>query len=234
MEQETVKEENEKTIQSELTLQFQKLRQGLTMSSAIKLAVLTGTGLLGRVALQAVPSVEPIVPLAIVTSFFLGYRYGMPAGMGSFYLSNFLVWGGQGPWTIFQVIGTGAAALTGGLFGKISKSKYSLLGAALVGTLLYEFIVDLSFAFFGFLSPFLLFIAPLPFTLIHIASSLGFCSLLYAFKDKISDIVHDVCEIRIHSLRRVVSRSGDIRGKQLERVHHVLTFRRWRPRNSDD
>ncbi|MFH1294629.1 MAG: hypothetical protein ABIH90_01655, partial [Candidatus Aenigmatarchaeota archaeon] len=100
-------ETREKTIQTEMLLQFQRLKQGVALSSILKLAALTSLGVMGRVALQWIPSVEPIVPLAIVVSFFLGYKYGVSSGMGAFYASNFLVWGGQGPWTIFQVVGTG-------------------------------------------------------------------------------------------------------------------------------
>ena len=220
----------EKTVQSEFVLQVQKLCQGLTMASLLKLTALTGLGLLGRVALQGIPSVEPIVPMAIVVSFFLGYKYGLPSGMASFYLSNFLVWGGHGPWTVFQVLGTGAAALAGGFFGRLSKSRYSLIAAAVLGTLFYELIVDLSFLAFGFFSPFLLFILPLPFTITHIASSLGFSLVLYAFKDKISEITNEILEIRLHSLRRVVSGSRDIHGEQPERLVRGLSVRRWKLR----
>lgn len=214
-------------IQHELTLQFQKLKQRLTLSSMLKLITLTSLGIIGRVALQWLPSVEPIVAISIGTSFFLGYRYGLPSGMSAFYLSNFLVWGGQGPWTIFQVIGTGAASLTGYLFGRASKSKYSLLFATVLGTLAYELIVDMSFMTFGILSPVILFLVPLPFTITHIISSTGFSMVIYGFKDKISDILHETFELRLHSIRRLASGDGNASGKQLDRFVHVLSIRRW-------
>lgn len=227
-------ETKEKTIQSEILLQFQRLKQGVTLSSMLKLATLTSLGVMGRVALQWIPSVEPIVPLAIVVSFFLGYKYGVPTGMGAFYMSNFLVWGGQGPWTIFQVIGTGVAGLTGGMFGRLSKSKYSLLAAAFIGTLFYELIVDMSFLIFGLFSPLLLFIMPLPFTVTHITSSVGFSMILYGFKDKISDILHEIYELRIHSIRHIASAGSNLHGRKLGRIVRTITVRRWRPGKGDD
>lgn len=219
----------QESIQKELTVQVQRL--GLSSSSLMKLAALTGVGLLGRVALQWVPSVEPLVPLSIAVSFFLGYKYGLPSGMASFYASNFLVWGGQGPWTLFQVLGTGAAALIGSGFGKISKSKYSLAAAAAIGTLAYDLIADLSFAFFGFFSPFLLFVLPLPFTAVHIASSVGFAMVIYGFKDKIGGLM-DELEVCLRGIGRHTHRSGVDGGKPVDRT--VRVFARWRLRKGKD
>jgi hypothetical protein len=171
--------------QSSLTIILQKLRQKNLLSVALKLSLLTGIGVFGRFAFQWLPSVEPIVPLAIAMGFFLGYKYALPSGMGAFYLSNFFVWGWQGPWTIFQVAGTGLAALTGSVFGRVSKSKYSFFTSVIIGTVLYEIMVDLTWLWMaGIFSFELMFLAALPFSLIHMGSSFGFSLVIYGFKDK--------------------------------------------------
>ena len=175
--------------QKSLVITLQKLGQKNVLAIVLKLSLLTGIGIFGRFVFQWLPSVEPIVPLAIAIGFFLGYKYALPSGMGAFYLSNYLVWGWQGPWTIFQVAGTGAAAMIGDGFGRISRSKYSFFASVILGTIAYEMIVNLTWILFlGFFSFELAYLSALPFTLIHIGSSLGFALVIYGFKDKLSEL----------------------------------------------
>jgi hypothetical protein len=150
-------------------------------------AIITATGVAGRVALQHVPSVEPLIAVAAATGFYFGTKEGMIAGGTGYYLSNFLVYGGQGPWTAFQVAGAALAGASGGLIGKASEGKYAFLSSAVVGVLIYEILVNigsLGFASFtgvgiGYLA------AALPFTATHIASTIGFGLMLYGSKEKI-------------------------------------------------
>jgi hypothetical protein len=217
MEQETEQKLREKDDQSTLTITLQKLRQKNLLAVVLKLSLLTGIGIGGRFAFQWLPSVEPIVPLAIAVGFFLGYRYALPSGMGAFYISNFFVWGLQGPWTIFQIAGTGLAALTGDFFRRISKSRYSFFTSVILGTVLYEIAVNFTWVFlFGFFSLELAFLAALPFTLIHIGSSFGFSLFIYGFKDKLSELNKEdiLYELKVLAGRRFGggnSRSGKLR-----------------------
>lgn len=148
---------------------------------------LTAAGVAGRVALQHIPSVEPLVAVAAATGFYFGAKKGAVAGASGFYISNFLVYGGQGPWTVFQVLGAATAGLSGGLLGKVSEGRYTFLSSALVGVIAYEFFVNLgSLTFATFTGIGATYLASsVPFVLTHIASTIGFGLILYGFKEKI-------------------------------------------------
>lgn len=150
-------------------------------------AVLTASGIAGRVALQHIPSVEPLVAIAAATGFYFGTRQGMIAGGTGYYLSNFLVYGGQGPWTAFQIVGAAAAGASGGLIGKVSEGKYAFLSSAMVGVLMYELFINIgSLGFASFTGMGLAYLAAaVPFTVTHIASTIGFGLILYGSREKI-------------------------------------------------
>lgn len=161
---------------------------GSLISSALATTVaLTASGIAGRVALQHVPSVEPLIAVAAATGFYFGARKGVLAGATGFYLSNFLVFGGQGPWTVFQVLGAGAAGLSGGIFGKFFNGRTAFFTSAFIGVAAYEILVNLgSLTFAAFTGVGVSYmVSALPFTLTHIASTLGFGLILYGAKEKI-------------------------------------------------
>ncbi|MFB6204760.1 MAG: hypothetical protein ABEJ75_03885 [Candidatus Nanohaloarchaea archaeon] len=149
-------------------------------------AALTATGIAGRVLLQHSPSVEPIVAIAVGIGFIHDWRHGASSGASGFFLSNFLVWGGQGPWTVFQVIGAGAAGATGGLFSRFSSSRTMFFASLVAATVLYEFSVNLGSLVYGMgaLNPAFL-AAAVPFGLIHLTSSISFGAMIYGFKERI-------------------------------------------------
>ncbi|MFB6192993.1 MAG: hypothetical protein ABEK00_01980 [Candidatus Nanohaloarchaea archaeon] len=167
----------------------QVLEESESSSSAKTAAVvtaLTTSGIIGRVALQHVPSVEPLIAVAAATGFYFGTREGIAAGASSYYISNFLVWGGQGPWTFFQALGAGAAGASGGLAGQIGEGRNAFLASTIVGVLAYEVVVNVSsFVFMpsGLSIAFLA--ASAPFVLTHLASTVGFGFMLYGAKDRI-------------------------------------------------
>ena len=153
---------------------------------AIFLAAL-GAAVLGRVALQWVPSVEPIIPIAVAIGMIYGAKEGFMLGSSAYVISNFFVWGLQGPWTIFQAIGAGLAGALGGIFGRGKSNNWKdLLVWSIIGTVVFEVIV--TFAGFGmgiglFGSGFWLFLLPvyfatsLPFMAAHIGSNAVFARL---------------------------------------------------------
>lgn len=148
-------------------------------------AMLAGGGVAGRVALQGVPSVEPLVPLAIATGFYVSWRHGAAVGMSGFYASNFLVWGGHGPWTVFQCLGAGMAAVAGALFARMGDGRRVFVGSLVAGTLLYEVAVNLGSVV---TTPWMLaagvagMVAALPYAAVHIGSSLGFGGVFYGLR----------------------------------------------------
>ena len=150
--------------------------------------LLTAAGVLGRVALQYVPSVEPLTPMAVLIGLLFGPFAGFASGASGFYASNFLVWGGQGPWTVLQCAGAGLAGALGGLAGKGNRSPLAAVAATICGVLLYETVVTLGSAALVSLSApfaFLYVLTSLPFSFVHLTSSTGFMLAFYACKDDV-------------------------------------------------
>lgn len=150
-------------------------------------SALLATAVLGRVALQFVPSIEPIIPFAIIAGFLFGIKEGFLLGATAYTASNFFVWGLQGPWTIFQALGAGIAGGLAGFAGKGKKTNWKdIVIWSVIGTLVFEFLMNISGALLGIalfpgvgllLIP-LYFLTALPFSAAHIAANIGFARLL--------------------------------------------------------
>lgn len=141
----------------------------------------------GRVALQWVPSVEPIIPFAVLAGFLFGMKEGTALGAGAYIISNFLVWGLQGPWTIFQAFGAAVPGAAAGIIGKVKKAKTrDIIILSILGTVFFEIIMNISGAAMGIglLGAFSLFTIPLyfvtsaPFSTVHILSNIIFARAL--------------------------------------------------------
>ncbi len=156
-------------------------------SSLKTTAALTTAGVAGRVALQHVPNVSPIVAVAVATGFYFGVREGAVAGASGYYLSNFLVYGGQGPWTAFQVLGAASAGIIGGLIGKKLKGSPAFMLSVLLGVLSFQAVMNIgSLSFASFTGIGLAYLAAsIPFVVTHVASTLGFGLMLYGSRRKI-------------------------------------------------
>ena len=173
--------------QKELLEKIAKLvKQARTKKEAKELAfflAMLATAILGRVALQYVPSVEPIIPFAILAGLLFGMKEGFVMGGAAYIISNFLVWGMQGPWTIFQALGAAIPGLAAGFYGNFRKAgtkEFILL--AIAGTVFFEIVMNVSGALMGigFVGAFTLatiplyFITSLPFSAAHIATNAAF------------------------------------------------------------
>lgn len=150
-------------------------------------AALTGAGIGGRVMLQHIPSVEPLIAVAVAIGFYNGARHGIAAGATGYYLSNFLVFGGQGPWSLFQLIGGAGAGLIGALAGRHMNNRMAYLGALLGGVLAFELAVNMwtlvpSSLIGGGVTTVL---AAAPFILAHGISTIGFGAILYGTRTRI-------------------------------------------------
>lgn len=147
-------------------LQVLKLREAIILASFI-----LGAGLL-RVPMQAVPSAEPITFFALLAGWLFGKKKGFLVGAGALLTSNFFVFGGQGPWTIFQLVGFGAAGWIGGYLNE--KSGYiKSISAAIVATFVFEIVIN-AFSFFIFPTGWLVFITAIPFMTMHLVSNVIF------------------------------------------------------------
>jgi len=175
--------------QGTLVLTLEKVKYSLKRKLLLA-TLLTTLGVAGRVALQFIPSVEPLTPMSIFLGFLFGPIYGFISGVSGFYASNYLVWGGQGPWTLFQCLGAGLAGFIGGIFGKIGKkSRIKLLISTFIGITIYEIIVTVSMGAM-FLFPIILIyiLTSIPFALVHLVSSLGFSLSFYELKENIGKL----------------------------------------------
>jgi hypothetical protein len=159
-----------------------------TEFSLEKALTLSAGAVAGRVALQNYPSIEPILAFATVSGFYLGSREGFLTGSTAYVASNFLVWGAQGPWTVFQALGAGAAGFLGGKFSGIGSGRFSLIASLVAGTIVFELAVNAGSLLYmpwtlGSMVPYML--AAVPFGLVHMASTLGFGVMLDGFKEQI-------------------------------------------------
>lgn len=144
-------------------------------------SALTGTGIVSRALLQSFPSVEPLIAVAVAIGFYKGPRYGIAAGASGFYLSNFLVYGGQGPWSLFQLLGAGAAGLIGALGGRFGDGRVVFFGSMIAGVFGFELAVNagsvtMASLFGGGIG---MLVAAVPFVVIHLVSTCGFGMMLY-------------------------------------------------------
>ena len=196
-------------------LQYLKLKQWL-----IVVGFIGGAAAL-RVPMQAIPSAEPITFFAILAGWLFGKKKGFITGASAGYLSNFLMFGGQGPWTIFQMLSWGIAGFLGGFIKDIKpkknylafwlKSIIPLMVIVIASTLTFEIIMNLSWSFFMPFSIFGLFLSGLPFMLIHLISNITF-SLFLPFarkvvyeKGKFSEM--DICNSVISRINSGIKRN---------------------------
>lgn len=152
-------------------LQLLKLKEYL-----ILIGFISGAALL-RVPMQVLPSVEPLTFFALLAGWLFGKKKGAVTGASSLYLSNFFVFGGHGPWTIFQAIGFGAAGFFGGFLRK-KATVFEAITIAVIATLVFEIVVNIGSVVIFPLSIFSLFLTALPFTLVHLISNIIFASFL--------------------------------------------------------
>ena len=173
-------------IVEENSLSPSKPETNISISPLIVTAGLTSAGIAGRAGLQHIPSVEPLVAVAVASGFYFGTKEGLIAGASGYYLSNFLVYGGQGPWTIFQVLGAGLAGLSGSIFGKYFDGRTAFFSSILVGVTTFQLIVNIGSLGLSFSTGGLTYLAAAaPFAFTHYASTIGFGLILYGSKEKI-------------------------------------------------
>lgn len=147
-----------------------KLEEILIILSLITIAVL------GRILLQPLPSIEPITFIALLAGSLFGIKKGMSVGASSWYLSNFFMFGGQGPWTLVHVL----SGIISGALGGIMLKKPTIIKSILVitlSTIIFELAINTmsGLLFYGILTSF---ITAIPFSITHLISNTIFGSIL--------------------------------------------------------
>ena len=75
---------------------LQKQMQILELKEWLFIIGFIGMASLLRVPMQIIPNAEPLTFFALLSGWLFGWKKGIIAGASSLYLSNFLVFGGQG------------------------------------------------------------------------------------------------------------------------------------------
>ncbi len=92
----------------------------INIDAIVIVSVLSAVAAVGRIAFAALPNVTPSSYIVIVTGLGLGAIPGMSVGIISAAASNLVL--GQGPWTLFQMIGWGLMGLCAGLLRGILRN----------------------------------------------------------------------------------------------------------------
>jgi len=190
------KKKSEKKLSSKQKVALhalQKQLQSLQLKQWLVIVGLVVGGAALRAPMQVFPSAEPITFFAILAGWLFGKKKGFITGASAAYLSNFLMFGGQGPWTIFQAFAWGLAGFLGGFIRNIKPQKnYFIYWAKAIipvllittlATLSFDIILNLGWALINPFSIFALFLSGLPFLLIHLVSNISF-SLFLPFARK--------------------------------------------------
>ena len=228
--QETKKDsEKKQEVKQELILLSKQKLQYSLLRVCLLATLLASVGIAGRTALQAIPSVEPLTPLTILIGFLMGPIAGFFSGIYGFFVSNFFVVGWQGPWTIFQCVGAGLAGMIGGFFGKINKNSRNLfLISNIIGIILYEIIVTLGgWAIFtlALVPVSFYFLTSLPFSVVHLVSSLGFSLTFFEFKNQIKNLMGGkIIDKEIFGFRSSDSSSGKPSDKPIPYLYFRKIF----------
>lgn len=156
---------------------LQKQKQILEMKEWLFVIGFIGIASLLRVPMQIIPNAEPLTFFALLSGWLFGWKKGILAGASSLYISNFLVFGGNGPWTIFQIIGYGLVGFLGSLLRK-KATMLEVLSMSLIATLSLQLIFNLGWSIFIRLNFFAAMLTGLIFTAVHIASNLIFATAL--------------------------------------------------------
>ena len=176
---------NQKINQKLLLHILQRHLSLIKLQEILLITAFITAGVLGRIILQVFPSVEPITFFAILAGSLFGWKRGAFTGASSWYLSNFFVFGGQGPWTIVHVASGAMAGLLGGLL--LKKPTYAkTIIVMLITTIIFELAINTmsGILFYGLI---ISFITAIPFTIIHITSNVLFSSVLPSTRKKIVD-----------------------------------------------
>ena len=115
-------------------------------SQAAACAVFTAIAVAGRGVFFWAPFIKPVCALVILAGISFGAGWGFVTGAMAMLISNFMF--GQGPWTIFQMLGMGMAGAISGLltqsgFMPVRRVTLSLTGAVIT-IIIYGGIVNLS------------------------------------------------------------------------------------------
>lgn len=116
------------------------------------IAVLGTAAAVGRAFFAALPGIQPVTFLAIITGYVFGARAGFMVGATAALVSNFFF--GQGPWTPWQMFAWGLAGSSAALFGAVfpQAGRWSMAAFHFSWGYVYGWIMNL-WTWTAFISP---------------------------------------------------------------------------------
>ncbi len=181
---------------------LQKQLQVLRLKEWLVMAGFVGGASFLRSAMQPWPNVEPLTFFALLAGWLFGKKKGFFVGISSLYISNFFVFGGQGPWTIYQVIGYGIAGFVGGFLRKEAKIFETVI-AMFLATIILQIIFNIGWGISMGFNILLAFITSIPFMITHLVSNSIFGLFLPSAKKFVNEKGRfDEKEICINVLNR--------------------------------
>ena len=112
-----------------------------TSKELVLIATLAAAAAAGRVLFAAVPNVQPVTVLAVVSGVALGPRAGMAVGGLAAFVSNFYL--GQGAYTPWQMLAWGACGLIGGLAAPLLRRRVPLALTCFALGFAFDAVMDL-------------------------------------------------------------------------------------------
>ena len=166
------------TLQKQLSML--KLQEVLILSSFVI------GGVLGRTLMQSLPSVEPITFFAILAGTLFGKKKGAFIGGLTWWLSNFFMFGGQGPWSAIHVLAGLVAGFLGGFLEKKAGYAKTIL-IFIIATLFFELTMNISSGFFFGFGIMLSFLTAIPLIIVHLLSNIFFSLFIPSTKKLIEE-----------------------------------------------
>ena len=106
----------------------------------VLIATLAAAAAAGRVLFAAIPGVQPVTVITVVSGIALGARSGFAVGAVAAFVSNFFL--GQGTWTPWQMLAWGACGLAGALAAPLLRGRFTLAAFCFVLGLAFSAFMD--------------------------------------------------------------------------------------------
>lgn len=151
-----------------------------TVKEITTLALMTAACVVGRLAFQFIPNVQPMTAILLMVTIYRGLRPGLVVSLLSIMITNLYL--GMGPWTISQLASYAVIITFAALLSKWSFFKRNLLlqiAFSILAGFIYGFVISvISFYMFGMTAFLPYYIQGLSFDFLHALGNGGFYLIL--------------------------------------------------------
>lgn len=141
------------------------------------LALLTALMVVGRMAFQIIPNVQPMTAILLIVVFEWSFADASIVAILSLLISNLFL--GMGPWTLGQVVAFFVILLGAQVIKKISNMPLIHLFYVIIAGFLYGFVISLvTYKMFGITAFWPYYLQGISFDALHAFGTLGFYVVL--------------------------------------------------------